>query len=108
MKVPRPACTEYYSMFENIFVKGTPFLGFDVLVNRWKLYKTGGHSLLKKIRNVFSGRSQKAKPLVALAGKKRGGCHHYFGYLSSLAKKAPIPEECLTCQKMLDCRYPWS
>lgn len=31
------------------------------------------------------------------------GCPHYFGYLSRRPKNASIPEECLTCQKMIKC-----
>ncbi len=30
-------------------------------------------------------------------------CPHHFGYLASRAKDAPIPQECLTCPKVLDC-----
>jgi hypothetical protein len=30
-------------------------------------------------------------------------CQHYFGFLSQRPKGTPIPEECLTCEKMLDC-----
>jgi hypothetical protein len=31
-------------------------------------------------------------------------CSHRFGYLAKLSKKASIPEECLTCQKLLECK----
>jgi len=31
------------------------------------------------------------------------GCPHYVGYLSKRPKGTPIPEECLTCPKMIDC-----
>jgi hypothetical protein len=30
-------------------------------------------------------------------------CQHYFGYLSSRSKKDPIPEECMTCEKLVEC-----
>lgn len=30
-------------------------------------------------------------------------CPHHFGYLSRRPKDAPIPEECLTCRKMIKC-----
>jgi hypothetical protein len=30
-------------------------------------------------------------------------CQRYFGFLSQRPKGTPIPEECLTCEKMLDC-----
>ena len=30
-------------------------------------------------------------------------CQRYFGFLSQRSKGTPIPEDCLTCEKMLDC-----
>jgi len=30
-------------------------------------------------------------------------CPHYLGYLKKRQKNAPIPEGCLTCDKMIDC-----
>jgi len=33
------------------------------------------------------------------------GCMHNLGYLKRRAKSDPIPEECLTCSKMIDCMY---
>ena len=30
-------------------------------------------------------------------------CAHHLGYLKRRPKKTPIPEECLTCAKMIDC-----
>ena len=31
------------------------------------------------------------------------GCPHYFGYLKKRPKNTPIPDTCLTCQKMIQC-----
>ncbi|MCJ7632229.1 hypothetical protein MUP77_07515 [Candidatus Bathyarchaeota archaeon] len=31
------------------------------------------------------------------------GCAHFFGYLRKREKDKPIPDECLTCSKMIDC-----
>ena len=33
------------------------------------------------------------------------GCMHHLGYLKRRPKNTPIPEECLTCSKMIDCMY---
>ena len=30
-------------------------------------------------------------------------CPHHMGYLKRRPKNSPIPEECLTCTKMIDC-----
>ncbi|MGQ9565883.1 MAG: hypothetical protein ACUVT5_04990 [Candidatus Bathyarchaeales archaeon] len=34
---------------------------------------------------------------------KQGGCLHEFGYLKNRPKNKPIPDECLTCPKMIQC-----
>lgn len=36
-------------------------------------------------------------------GKGSSGCPHHFGYLATRLKNTPIPQECLTCQKLLEC-----
>ena len=33
------------------------------------------------------------------------GCLHDLGYLKRRPKNTPIPEECLTCSKMIECMY---
>jgi hypothetical protein len=33
------------------------------------------------------------------------GCAHHLGYLKCRPKNTPIPEECLTCSKMIECMY---
>jgi len=30
-------------------------------------------------------------------------CVHYFGFLNSIPKDVPIPDECLVCPKVLQC-----
>ena len=32
-------------------------------------------------------------------------CAHHLGYLKQRPKNTPIPEECLTCSKMIECMY---
>ena len=36
-------------------------------------------------------------------GEAPPGCPHYLGYLSKRPKNASIPDECLTCRKMVKC-----
>jgi len=33
------------------------------------------------------------------------GCGYHLGFLKNRPKKTPIPEECLTCSKMIECMY---
>jgi hypothetical protein len=35
--------------------------------------------------------------------KEKVVCAHHLGYLKRRPKNSPIPEECLTCTKMIDC-----
>jgi DNA-directed RNA polymerase subunit RPC12/RpoP len=30
-------------------------------------------------------------------------CNHFWGYLKKRPKNTPIPDECLTCDKMIEC-----
>jgi DNA-directed RNA polymerase subunit RPC12/RpoP len=38
-------------------------------------------------------------------GEETAGCMHHLGYLKRRPKNTPIPEECLTCSKMIECMY---
>lgn len=40
-----------------------------------------------------------------VAVEEAGGCGHHLGYLKQRPKNTPIPEECLTCSKMIECMY---
>ena len=37
--------------------------------------------------------------------EKEVDCKHQFGYLRSLPRRAPIPEECLGCHRIIECKY---
>jgi len=54
--------------------------------------------LLEKVKDLISGQPQKEKE------ERTSGCPHHFGYLGSRHKNASMPQECLICQKMLECR----
>jgi hypothetical protein len=41
----------------------------------------------------------------AVESSGESGCLHGLGYLKKRGKNVPIPEECLTCSKMIDCMY---
>lgn len=44
--------------------------------------------------------SQKALGERVKAG---GECPHFFGFLKKRPKNMPIPDECLTCNRMIEC-----
>jgi DNA-directed RNA polymerase subunit RPC12/RpoP len=35
--------------------------------------------------------------------EEKAGCGHFFGYLGKRPKDTAIPEDCLTCEKMIEC-----
>ena len=35
--------------------------------------------------------------------EKTVGCGHFFGYLKKRPKDMPVPDDCLTCDKMVEC-----
>lgn len=48
-------------------------------------------------------RADQAKKAATVEKVAAAGCTHYFGYLKKREKDKPIPDECLTCSKMVDC-----
>ena len=70
------------------------------------------HPSLEKVLDVISTQPQKEEekkkeepPVKPPKKEEKGpsGCPHRFGYLANRPKNAPIPQECLTCQKIVDC-----
>ena len=72
------------------------------------------HPSLEKVLDVISTQPQKEKeeekkkeePPVKSPQKKEKGpsrCAGYIGYLATLPKNKPMPQECLICPKVLDC-----
>lgn len=45
----------------------------------------------------------KTPPKEAKKKQEAVKCSHFYGYLSQREKGAEMPEECLTCKKMVDC-----
>jgi len=39
------------------------------------------------------------------APERPSGCRHFFGYLRNMPKNTLIPDECLSCSKIVECLY---
>jgi Ca2+/Na+ antiporter len=51
-----------------------------------------------------NNRDKELKKAFFLFGEREfEGCPHKFGYLKSLRKNAPIPDECFGCPRILEC-----
>lgn len=103
---------EQYYACPNCFIKLDADAGNDENVTE---ESTSGpspaHSALEKILDVISSQPQEEKmekeegPVKSREKeeKETSGCSHHFGYLANRPKNAPIPQECLLCQKIVDC-----
>ncbi len=72
------------------------------------------HPAFEKVLDVISAqpkkeeeeKKKKEEPSAKPPEKEEKGsseCSHHFGYLANRPKDAPIPQECLTCPKIVDC-----
>ena len=72
------------------------------------------HPGLEKVLGVISAqprkeeeeKKKKEEPPVKPPEKEEKGpseCSHHFGYLANRPRDSPIPQECLTCPKIVDC-----
>ena len=72
------------------------------------------HLGLEKVLDVISAQPQKEEeekkkkeePSTKSPEKEEKGpseCSHHFGYLANRPKDVPIPQECLTCPKIVGC-----
>ncbi|RLI20788.1 hypothetical protein DRO54_05345 [Candidatus Bathyarchaeota archaeon] len=55
---------------------------------------------LAEIKKIIEKNAKKEKKKKE---KEEGECPYHFGYLKEKEKDLPIPEECLTCPRMLEC-----
>jgi hypothetical protein len=62
---------------------------------------------LKPQKDDRSRGEEKASTITVHKAKesesKDAGCEHFLGYLKKRPKNTPIPDECLTCSKMIEC-----
>lgn len=60
----------------------------------------------EEAESLESGLGMKVEDAMKdVAMEETGGCGHHLGYLRQRPKNTPIPEECLTCSKMIECMY---
>jgi len=67
---------------------------------------------LTKVSQVEDKKGEEEKEMPVLTKHERKvvvkleeavKCNHFLGYLKKRPKNTPIPEECLTCDKMIEC-----
>jgi DNA-directed RNA polymerase subunit RPC12/RpoP len=59
----------------------------------------------ENVQAVAKALEETAADVAEVENGVEAGCLHELGYLKRRPKNTPIPEECLTCSKMIDCMY---
>lgn len=57
----------------------------------------------RRERSVEVSASRTSVEPTAEKQSDKGDCKHFLGYLKKRPKDAPIPDECLTCDRMIEC-----
>lgn len=47
--------------------------------------------------------SRSSQATIELEDKKDNECTHHFGYLAKRPKNSSFPEECILCEKVVEC-----
>jgi DNA-directed RNA polymerase subunit RPC12/RpoP len=100
------SCTECGQIFEH------PLLVTDLTKTPPETYYGCPHCLMKI--NGFDKKPKEKKKekkpsslptedQKTVENNSPSGCPHHFGYLKNRPKGTPIPEECLTCKKIVQC-----
>jgi type IV secretory pathway VirB10-like protein len=55
-------------------------------------------------KKAISKPEKTVAPEIENTSSSKKDCPHRFGYLRTLPKKAPIPDECFGCSKLVQCR----
>jgi hypothetical protein len=58
---------------------------------------------LKETKKKINKEEELRKSFFLFGERQFEGCPHKFGYLKSLRKNAPIPDECFGCPQILEC-----
>jgi len=58
--------------------------------------------VIGRLESVSTGSVEMKRPDFS-RNSQSSGCPHYFGYLKEHPKNTPIPNECLTCTKIMQC-----
>jgi hypothetical protein len=64
------------------------------------------HETLPSVRSEIREVPKQGKPTAPSKAEltpTRKDCIHFYGYLHSLPKNTPIPDECFGCSKIVDC-----
>jgi len=81
-----------------------PYCLTEIVIEEDSEVEEEKRTLKKKRAIIEKAKAQppKLKPAEQLSLKEHG-CPYHFGYLSQRSRKEEIPEECMTCKKIVEC-----
>jgi len=81
-----------------------PYCLTEIVIEEDSEVEEEKRTLKKKRAIIEKAKAQppKLKPAEQLSLKEQG-CPYHFGYLSQRSRKEEIPEECMTCKKIVEC-----
>lgn len=62
-----------------------------------------------KVGSVKTEKSEERRSIIGVSERKETSqkedfqCAHFLGYLKKRSRDMPVPDECLTCGKMIEC-----
>ncbi|MEM1539937.1 MAG: hypothetical protein QXJ07_00930 [Candidatus Bathyarchaeia archaeon] len=80
-----------------------PYCLAEITVEKPVLISASEPKIPKEEENKAVGKPLTEKGRETQAIPDKTGCRHYFGYLSNRSSKDGIPEECIVCEKIVQC-----
>jgi len=104
---------EQYLACPHCFIKLTEDAENDESITEESTTTPSVHPSLGRVLDAISAQPQREKEektkeeatakTPETEGEELSGCSYNFGYLANRPRDAPIPQECLTCQRIVDC-----
>jgi hypothetical protein len=93
-------------MVENVgngaVYKACPYCLTEIIVEKPVIISAAEPKNLEEVNKAEERPLAKEKLKIQTVSEKTE-CKHYFGYLSQRSSKEGVPEECIVCEKIVQC-----
>jgi hypothetical protein len=99
-----PIIVQDFSSKNGSSYSACPYCLTEIVIEKTSEVEEEKRTLKKKRAIIKKAKAQppKLKPAEPLS-LKENKCPYHFGYLSQRSRKEEIPEECMTCEKIVQC-----